>query len=76
MTNRIPISQAEDEIESFALLISRYYDSLVRGNVPAETAERLALAYQQQILQHAVGRQALAQFGTWLAAQQKRRTAR
>lgn len=66
MSEDTPLIKAETAIEAFALIIARYYETLVRSGVPAELAADLTCKFQEQQLRQQAGRQALASFGQWM----------
>lgn len=71
MTPDNPLIKAEEGVEALALIIARYYRSLLQEGVPPDTASALALQFQAQHLQQAASRRAMSAFGTWLEKQKQ-----
>lgn len=44
------IASKQEQVEGVATLVAHYYDTLVRGGVPHESAERLASEWQSTIM--------------------------
>lgn len=54
-----PLIKAEEAIEALAMVVARYYRTLIENQVPDELARQLTLQYQLQQLQQAAGAQLL-----------------
>lgn len=44
------IASKQEQVEGTATLVASYYDTLVRGGVPPESAERLSSEWQATIM--------------------------
>lgn len=64
-----PLIKAEEGVEALALLIARYYRTLIAEGIPDELAQELTEQFQEMHLQQAAGRQAMASFCAWLERQ-------